>query len=472
MLDQRYIQKFDEIILLNRDFPQFLAFNFLFFIRRHDVFKDNYKFLGLFPLFQFILVMPIFLLHFLKYISLLFINLPFSLIKTNYQKLSDCLFITHSINDFEEKDLYFPSWDQELKNEFGLLSKNLCFDYSKKVFKDLKRKKIYIPKYLNPVAEIKIFLSQLHLILLIIIKLFQAKDTQEVSIYLKMISEVFSSSVINNIRFYKYLYKQFTFSKPKYLFITFEGHAWETLALIVAKRFSVSVFAYQHSAIFSDQHSIFRNLPELHPDVICIPGSGYKHFYKNFSRSKIAVTGSVRSFEFNPEIKELGDTILLLPEGIDSELFAFIDLASSAIEINNDLNFMLQLHPFHRTDKAINTIKAMIKTKGIHERITINESDLTYDVFKSKIALYRGSSLIIKLLGWGAYPVFYGSNMIYQDPIFWIEKELINKGSDLDSLIKNFDYLNKRSIIKDMQYCCSSYFQEQNLKTLGVHFGK
>ena len=194
MLDQRYIQKFDEIILLNRDFPQFLAFNFLFFIRRHDVFKDNYKFLGLFPLFQFILVMPIFLLHFLKYISLLFINLPFSLIKTNYQKLSDCLFITHSINDFEEKDLYFPSWDQELKNEFGLLSKNLCFDYSKKVFKDLKRKKIYIPKYLNPVAEIKIFLSQLHLILLIIIKLFQAKDTQEVSIYLKMISEVFSSS--------------------------------------------------------------------------------------------------------------------------------------------------------------------------------------------------------------------------------------------------------------------------------------
>jgi len=280
-----------------------------------------------------------------------------------------------------------------------------------------------------------------------------------------------SMSSLMAMRTYYQIKKILEEKKPKYLIITYEGHAWERLAFYAAKSINKNIqcIGYQHSVLFPNQNAIFRNLNEnFNPDIIFTPGKISYEWFKNekiSTFSKIYVLGSPRSHKLEKEnkISYKNNSILFLPEGIQSETELIFKTALFVAKTYPQRNIVFRLHPVLNNKKYKQKLLNRIKPLS---NIVLSKDTLQDDIFNSSIAVYRGSSTIVTAILNGLYPIYLSKNKDFKtiDPLFMINKKdrIALSDEDLIRKVILFEKLkisNKHKIIKNLQMYCRDYFQ-------------
>jgi len=402
------------------------------------------------------------------------------LLYSKHPKKIDCLIISHLVNTdhlIKKKDFYFGSLQSRLsiyklsslialRNFTG---KNLS-TLSKLPF-DKKYYKVILSSFFKINSEIKIIL--LFMREFFRIKILIKKDDKNFY-FLKTIGKIkYLISVFSNIRISEQVLFLIKLHQPKYLFFTYEGHAWERIVIRKVKEFfpKIKIIAYQFSIVTKYHHSMFRPLNKIYnPDTILTSGSITADLFRRKKldkTSKILIYGSDKS-RSKTHTKPPEKNILILPEGFLNEtkiLFDFCILASTNLP---DFKFYFRLHPLIKKNDFIKK-NCM---KKIPDNLIISNNTLEKDFEKSKYAIYRGSATIIEAVNFGLIPIYYSQkNEISLNPLFKFEKEpfKIRNVKDLNNALKiNFKVKKLRKI----RGYCRSFFQQPNSATIKSLFIK
>jgi len=262
--------------------------------------------------------------------------------------------------------------------------------------------------------------------------------------------------------------------KPKILMTTFEGHAWERVAIYCARktRLNIKCIGYQHAVLSRLQHSMTRTISkDFDPNYILAAGSVSARQIKSRCQLSISVEilGSSRnsiradagSNSFKPEIDQKKTSILVLPEGLITECETLFRFSLECAKLMPDVNFVWRLHPLITFN--------MLKRRGkyfdsIPDNIILSEDMLYNDISRCEWALYRGTTAIIPAVINGLRPIYLQlPNEMTIDPlyeindfrgvvrsceefIFMIRRSGVNENSRLQSVCH-----------KAKKYCASFY---------------
>ena len=258
--------------------------------------------------------------------------------------------------------------------------------------------------------------------------------------------------------------------KPQYLVTTFEGHSWERLVFNAAKseNKNIKCIGYQHSVLFPNQFSIFRKINGLfNPDIIFTPGRiSYQYFKDKLISNFVSlqVLGSPRSIivQKSNKANSSKEAILVHPEGIKSETIFLFMKAINMAKILNKRKVILRVHPILNIN---NFRKYFLKKSIIPLNIEWSSQSLEYDLSRSSIAMYRGSSTIITAVINGLYPIYISKEKDHKnlDPLFLINKidRIALSDGDLVNKILTFENHNniyKKNTLRDLKNYCNDYF--------------
>jgi hypothetical protein len=224
-----------------------------------------------------------------------------------------------------------------------------------------------------------------------------------------LLSGCFSKSQIDSIRITMRLDRILKAnSSIDNVLYTVEGHAWENTLLSFHKQRSkdVKFLAYQQAPINQSSNSIYDiHLKYCRPDVLCCSGTLPKLLIENASNfSKLAVIGSNRSVEvdvYNAH-RSTGEIILVIPEGLESEVIIFLTYIQQAVDSAAEMKFVFTLHP-------------MMSDVWFYDKVS--EFDLSRNVELSRRSiselsrncssvLFRGSTGVLKAAATGCLPIY------------------------------------------------------------------
>jgi hypothetical protein len=401
------------------------------------------------------------------------------LLYSRQTKKIDCLIISHLINTdhlIKKNDFYFGSLQSRLlirKLSSLIVLRNFTGKHLKNISKlpfDKRHHKVILSSFFKIKNEFKIIL----LFLKEFLRIKMLKKNDKNYIFLKKIGKFkYLKSIFSNIRISEQIVFLIKLHQPKYLFFTYEGHAWERIVIRKVREFfpKIKLVAYQFSIITKYHHSMFRSLNKIYnPDIIMTSGSVTADLFKKkklHKTSKILIYGSDK-FTSKLQYKLPEKNILILPEGFWSEtriLFDFCKLASTYLP---DFKFYFRLHPLIKK-------KNFIKKNSIQNvpgNLIISNNTLEKDFEKTKYAIYRGSATIIEAVNFGLIPIYYSQkNEISLNPLFKFEKKpfTIRNINDLNNTLKiNFE-IKKLTEIREY---CKNFFQQPNSATIKYLFTK
>lgn len=255
--------------------------------------------------------------------------------------------------------------------------------------------------------------------------------------------------------------------KPKIIFFTFEGHAWERL-LINKIRNKISpdiiLIGYQFSSLTETSYSIFKRRKfDFMPNYILTSGSISKKLflqYKTLNKKRIIQIGSIKNNKFNFKTKYKKKNILVLPEGFESETDLMIKFVISISEHNKDYKFILRTHPL--VEKK--NIKTKIKN---YKNIFLSENkNLKDDIKNTSYVFYRGTGAVFECIFNNLHPIYLDNNDgIVVDPLFFINSRSIlridkNK-INLDKYLKNRNNNSKKAF-----QLANKFYSKLNYKDL------
>ena len=394
------------------------------------------------------------------------------------RKKTDILFISHLTNIEQlnkEDDNYFGTLIKDLSiqtnikplvaliNHTWLKEKNFNKKWQKKIVN-----KVILSRTNNLIFEIKY-------ILMLLKQGRKINNNKYLKGQKKIISDYASCNAVSTsslmaLRTYYQIKHIIKKVKPKYLVTTFEGHSWERLVFHAAKveNKNIKCIGYQHSVLFPNQFSIFRKIDGLfNPDIILTPGKiSYEYFKEKLISNFVSlqVLGSPRSLivQKSNKANSSKEAILVLPEGIKSETIFLFTKAINMAKLLNKRKVILRAHPILNIN---NFRKKKIKKSIIPLNIEWSSQSLEYDLSRSSIAIYRGSSTIITAVINGLYPIYISKENDHKniDPLFLISKidRIALSEVDLVNKILTFESQNnilKKNTLRDLKKYCNDYF--------------
>ena len=393
-------------------------------------------------------------LNFLKKFMNYFFRLIF--FKNNYNSFSNhkykylilSHFVSHDHLDYSN-DFYFGELAKKLnyKDVLFVLIDHVGFD-KKKIKKKIKGNYIILSKTLNPLIELKLIIITLlkvffHSVFSKNLKLFSLRnifgslDSQRILIQVK--------KILN-----KHNFRSF--------FFTFEGNPYEKLICKEISRSNKKLkkIGYQFSVLRKFQNSIFSFIDkEFDPDIIMTIGDYNKKllFSKFKKRSKIYNLGLLKKQQKivpkNFFIKKKKFQILVMPEGIPSEINLFLDYCLR--NQNNHIQFNFRLHPIFSSNEMY-----LKKINNKNANIKISNNKLDKDIKNNNFLLYRGSAAVIDVVNSGLIPIYLKEkNEVSIDPLFEVNKKYsVNfEGNLLNFLKKNHKSQNfKKELIKIQKF--------------------
>lgn len=442
-------------IRISNDWLHVIRFHPIFLNDYNDIFETNNSFKFYFFLFKkacfylalsFKRILDIFGRKLIK-------EHNFEIDKNNY----DSIFISHFLNnDFinNKKDFYFhelPKKFQNSKNKSLIVKINHSKTHSSLLNKEVKNLNILVlPENISILRELQIsfFLFKEAIILLL------KKTPKDVNIRIKLQSaiEFMSPASHFNLRIGKQIKSLVEQLKVKYVFTTFEGHAFERIIFSNARKSNKSIkcIGYQHALILKKQHAVKRKLGRNYdPDFILTSGNDGKKKLINsgFIKEKnIFLLGTNRTVKKNILFRQKRDTFLILPEGDFIECFPLIDLLFELAKILPSHHFIIRFHPF--TD-ILKLKKEKVQLTKLPKNITLSQKSFEDDLKKSDYAIYRGSTTIIKAIQSGLVPIHYhkkGEQFI--DPLFLLKKNKknIQDPTDIYKIIKTNEEQNVKNL--------------------------
>ena len=341
-------------------------------------------------------------------------------------------------------DFYFGNLAEKLGYDKVLfvLIDHVGFD-KKKLKNKIKGNYIILAKTLNPFIEAKMILVTLckvfcknlfnhRLKLLSINNILGSVDSQRILIQVKRI-------------FQKYNFNNF--------FFTFEGNPYEKLVCYEAQKFNKKMksIGYQFSVLRKLQYSIYANInKKFDPDLVFTIGNYNKKIlvYNFKNRLKVYNFGFFKKEKFNIQKNKIIKykskiNILVMPEGIPSEIELFINFCSK--NRDKEIVFNFRLHPIFKKNKIINEI---ISRKS--SNVKISNNNINYDFNNNDFLLYRGTAAAINAVKCGLVPIYLEEkNQVSVDPFFEINKRYtINYDNNLLNFINKTS--NKKKFKKEL----------------------
>lgn len=373
--------------------------------------------------------------------------------KRKKEKKIQCLVISSLIHLKHlnlDEDFYYGSLLKQLKKKnisSKLILRNDTIFTSREVYKKLKKNKIILSKRTQILYEI--FFIILAFCTYLKFNLFIEKFY-----YKKKKINFFSlrsfGYIISNLRQSIQIERLVKIFKPKFVIITFEGHAWERLIIKRLKKFkNLKIFAYQFSAVTKNHHSLFRSINNgLDPDCILTTGNNtYSIFNKKYN-CPIKIIGSKKSLKRNLSInlkrnaKKNKNSVLILPEAYISESKSLLNFAIKISEICKHYKFYLRLHPMIH----FNQIDVDIKK---YNNIEISNVSLEEDFKRTSVFIYRGSASSIEASAYGLIPVYYGPyNFANVNPLFQVltRRSYITDPKKFENLVNSYSSKERKKI--------------------------
>ena len=330
------------------------------------------------------------------------------------QAESDFLIISHLMNKeliYKKNDFYFGDIPRKL-NEFGMRSTFAMINHIgikqymlPNDWGNVKHRRIVLSKSISFVDEIKIYLTQIKEALRL--KNLKSDSELHARVFKEASMQALSSSTANNLRLKKQVSEILKIVKPKYIMVTYEGHAWERLIFSEARKIdsNIKCIGYQH-ALVNRQHAVYRSLGEKYdPDIIATSGViDLEKLEKRIDNNKIIKIniGSSKKilYDSSPNIDSLqkSHTCLVLADG-DREVCAQMLLfANTLASLYPEIQFIFRLHPDTNKQLLLNQNPVL---KVYKSNITWSSSSLEKDFEKSHVALYRGSNAIFDAASFG-----------------------------------------------------------------------
>jgi len=366
-----------------------------------------------------------FLTIFLKYLAkwvMIFISSPFHKKITFKQKNNNTLIVSHLVkmpNKNERvKDYYFG--DEFLNSKPSIIVLKVFIDHTKKFNNSfLEDGSLVIGNSLPLMENIKIFNNSIKLF---VSSFLNFNKLTPLRFHFLMALDYLSPSYRRNKVITFYIGKILHLNKIENIFFTLEGHAWEKLIVQMAKNVDskIKTFGYAHGVILKEQDPVAWN-PQYSPDIFLTSGklSYERLLQKGIPENQLFNIGRLYQPEKLKNILFPKETNLLLTGCFDSILFVFngedyevnfgLRIVESLSSIYTSTRFIIRLHPISsKRRKCKNKIKALLK---VNSNVFISDSSIKDDSSRSIFVFYRGSSAVLEAISFGAYPIFFGSEI-------------------------------------------------------------
>ena len=227
------------------------------------------------------------------------------------------------------------------------------------------------------------------------------------------------------------------------------------------------MIGYQHAPVVKYQNTIFKDFTyNYNPDIILTSGSITKNiFNKHFKNKKILEFGSNKiSINKKKKLKDKKQlTILVLPEGIESECASLYNFAFNAAQKMRKINFIVRFHPLI----DLNLLKKkypLFKIKN--KNIIFSNNSLEKDISKSKFVIYRGTSAVLNCVINHIYPIYLKEGNSLSVNILHTQKKNISEiksFKDFKAIIVNE---NKHKVSNFLIFFSKKYFSKMNFNIL------
>lgn len=261
--------------------------------------------------------------------------------------------------------------------------------------------------------------------------------------------------------------------KPFNIIVTYEGHAYERMVFYGAQRANPHILCigYQHSALFRLQHS-FRRL--LNKQFNCKTLFTSSLFVKqrllednSMVGVQIEVLGSNRGIEMQEaKINNISNSCLVLPEGFIEECEVLFSYSLNLAKEMPEMHFIWRLHPAISFEQ----LKANNKLfDRLPHNIILSDKSLDDDIQRSSIALYRGTTAIVKAVAAGLIPVYFKvtEDEMTIDPLYAIDKGklVVNDSSDFITLFEKIHAVKiyQQQLAEIKKFCCN-FFDPINIQ--------
>jgi hypothetical protein len=246
------------------------------------------------------------------------------------------------------------------------------------------------------------------------------------------------------------------------VFITlYEGHPWEMLVwhgVKAASKKTVTV-GYQHTVIMP--HSLSLTWPNhgsweiSAPDVVLCLGTTTKNMMKSGHephKTRIVRFGSFRrdsiNFSQHPPKAER-HTVLVVPEGMIPEAKVLFNFATQVACLLPDHHFIFRCHPMLPFDQVYPHLDR--KPMEVFN-IEVSDHPIDYDLARSSVVLYRGSSAVLYAVLKGLKPIYLHDDRYPDvDPLFeliyW--RECVSSVSEIKHLLRRYAATSDRSTTRD-----------------------
>lgn len=279
------------------------------------------------------------------------------------------------------------------------------------------------------------------------------KKHQMRSALLLLSRDVLRYQTLTNGLYYWIGKRAFHYWKPKFFITLYEGNAWEKCLWMGLKEgdSSCCLVGYQHTVILRrtvemrEPSTVFGALPVI-PDVILNTGSkplemmkpGYQRFKTRFLEFGSFRFQTPESGVRKPSTQK--KTILVVPEGILSEMVCLFDIALILAKRRPDYQMRLRCHPVMSFERVRPFLKENIHAVSNVQLST--EVSMEQDFASSGAVLYRGSSTVLYAILAGLKPICYFQQGDDEgiDPLFELKawREQVCSVEDLERVLDGY----------------------------------
>lgn len=455
-------------------------------IREHPFFLVSYSFLEKKSIYLFIfnLIFRFFRLcvgWFLGLLRAFFFRKFGVYISHSVKESYDVLIVSHLLSPQQfssDSDLYFGNLCSELeKNGYRVIT--AMIDHlpgSQRVcgmthFPSLKKNHAILTTSMSFYFEFRNFFGVVKESLGLLWKAATEPEVFDRAITLMGALEVFGSGARAALRLgdqVSYLVSKF---RPRILLTTYEGHSWERLVIKRARMVypDICCATYQHGNLFRLQHSLRRSLgKEYDPDAIFCSGEVARldlHLTLRIPNIQILNLGSHRVSPVQHRYirhnysATRSLTCLVIPDGIDSEIFRLFDFAINCALISNNVRYIFRLHP---ANSFQDLMKKNPSWRKLPPNVFLSTASLEEDVEESAWVLYRGSSAVISAVLGGANPIYLRNfDEMTIDPLYKLKDErlIVSQENQFVGIVSDKNSIAQRETFRDSleRYCRDIY---------------
>ena len=455
---KKLINRFNKFLKINKNNIHIIALSFLHVLRpQYDLIKNfnnfdlKYRFIYHFNFTISKFIRGLFRdnnknQNFIENIDLLIVS--------NFTKISN-------LNN--QNDLFFGNLQSETK-KIGINSCTIFRNFTKYSSSDLRKKNriknyFYLKDFDSLQYEIRYFIIAIYLFLKFKLNLIPGKkilndDKKKFSFFnfFTGISSLrLSNLIINFVKKYN----------PKIVLITLEGHAWEKILTYKLKeKFpNLIVIGYQFSVISKHTNSLFLKLGnKFETDFVFTKNKIHKEIFinKGFDKRKVKVLGNLKKINCVKKKKLKLNDIIICPEALDYENEVLFSFAKKCAKDIKDYRFIFRPHPNYKKAFISKYKNLLISNKSLHE-----------DLSKSKILIYRGSSVCYEASHYNILPIYLKmKDEISIDPLYKFQKKEFNifMVSDLKKIIYNIKNIKKN--IKELSKKNMKFHEKSNISII------